>query len=95
MNEQILEAMKEAIEVACIVKAKGHDCFVQYYPHVDQFEVKLYVGGWESSFLDGGDEKLPAVKMNVTLVGITAPVNPAATIREAIASILETVNTQK
>jgi len=91
MDESILEAMKEAIEVACIAKSKGHDLFAQYYPHVDQFELKFYSGGWESTFLEGGDEKAPAFKRTINLAGLAAPANPAATIREATASILELI----
>ena len=95
MNEQILEAMKEAIEVAYIVKAKGHDLFVNYYSHVNQLDLKFYLGGWDSDKVSAAEGSGADLQSMISLDGITAPVDPAATIREAIASILETVNTQK
>jgi len=94
MNESILEAMKEAIEVACIVKAKGHDCFVSYIPHVDQFEVRFFLGGWESNILDDSAED-PSLKSIVHLEGILASSCPAATIREAMTSVLEIIKTHE
>jgi len=94
MNEAILEAMKEAIEVACIVKTKGHDCFVSYVPHVDQLEVRFFLGGWESNILDDSAED-PSLRSIVHLEGILAPICPAAAIREAMTTVLELIQTHE
>ena len=36
----------ELMELAFRLKAKKHDMFVQYSPHVEWIDVSVHVGGW-------------------------------------------------
>jgi hypothetical protein len=88
MNKSIIEATCELMEVAMNAKAQGHDVFVEYYPHVDIVEARLYIGGWDSKESEDYEYNF---KATIRLEGLCAPVNPAASIREAGASIIEQI----
>jgi hypothetical protein len=88
MNKSIIEATCELMEVAMNAKAQGHDVFVQYHAHVEQVEVRAYFGGWHSK---ESTEYAYDFKAMIDLEGSCAPINPAATIREAGASIIEQI----
>lgn len=88
MNESIIEATKELMEVAMNAKAQGHDVFVEYHSHVQLVEARLYLGGWDSK--ESQDYEYD-FKATINLEGLLAPINPAASIREAGASIIEQI----
>lgn len=76
------------MEVAMNATALGHDVFVAFDAHVEQVSVRLYLGGWHSKESQDYEYDFAA---RINLVGILAPINPAATIREAGASIIEQI----
>ena len=53
MNKGELAAV-EIMEIALKLKRNGHDCFVDYSPHVQNIYVKLFVGGWIRKEENGG-----------------------------------------
>jgi hypothetical protein len=46
MQEQITQLHLEILALCFAVKAKGHDAFYLYSPHVDWATVNVYVDGW-------------------------------------------------
>jgi hypothetical protein len=84
-------AICEAMQVALAQKEHGHDMFVAFYPHVEEVEIRLYVGGWENP-MNGTCDREPDVKSRTYLSGSLAPENPAATIREVVARCIEAIN---
>jgi len=91
MNKQIIGSMKEAIEVALIVKARGHDCFVEYSAHVNEVSIRLYLNGWDQEKVFAAEGSGADFDSRVAFAGTLAPANPAATIREAVTSVLEII----
>lgn len=51
MQEQITQLHLEILALCFAVKAKGHDAFYRYYPHVNSSDVDVRVGGWRESEL--------------------------------------------
>ena len=48
MQEQITQLHLEILALCFAVKAKGHDAFYSYSPHVDWVTVNVYVDGWSN-----------------------------------------------
>lgn len=76
--------MTEAMQLACIAKNNGHDLFVKYWPNTNQIELDFYLNGW------GHNAENYAYHM-ISIDGLDAPENPAATIREAMTRIKDLI----
>lgn len=46
MQEQITQLHLEILALCFAVKAKGHDAFYSYAPHVDWATVRVFINGW-------------------------------------------------
>lgn len=51
MQEQITQLHLEILALCFAVKAKGHDAFYDYAPHVNWATVRVYINGW----IEGND----------------------------------------
>lgn len=55
MQEQITQLHLEILALCFAVKAKGHDAFYDYAPHVNWSTVRVFLNGWAEG---NGNDKI-------------------------------------